>query len=325
MSRRSILLFTFIFSLGVSAEDSSFFTGPVSGIVFDSPTKSFRAVNGALGSASLGPALLDNLQFGTAAPNGPYGFACQEDQCFIVSGLGSGEISKQLLPNVAIPTGSVWANDGSAVVLYSSTNNWIRVLKGLPGSAELGPIVDTSIGKLSSVAINANGSRTAAAILGEAAGIYELTESGLSRMAALENPVIIAFADARGSLFVCDSTAKTLGELNLSTMALESASFEALADPVAVRFAVDPTNRQILYVAGRKDRALIAYDTSTREVVVKIDLEADPLTIDPLRRGGFLLGGRLHDGEPLWGFDTNSELKLYFVPAPVLSQEAGAQ
>lgn len=320
-------LLTLAAFLGILSAQDSPFAGPVSGVTFDAPTSSFRAIIGTLGSASLGPALLDGLKFGSLAPSNVHGIACQEDQCFVLSGVSAGEISKSPIPNLGIPTGASWSADGSMAVVYSSTGNWIQTIKGLPGAAELGPIVDTSAlnGSLSSIAVDRQGSRIFVGIVGESGGVYALNESGLSRVAEVAQPLSLTFAEERNSFFVLDGGAKSIGELNLSTMSFESQPFADLEDPIACRFAYDATRRPVLYLAGRKDRAFLAYDVSTREVIAKIELDAEPSAINPLARGGFLLGDRSRDGEPLWGLSTTPELKLYFVPAPALNSQEGAQ
>ncbi len=43
--------------------------GPVEGFVFDPPTRTIRAVNGVLGSATLGRALSRDLDFASIAPH----------------------------------------------------------------------------------------------------------------------------------------------------------------------------------------------------------------------------------------------------------------
>src|SRR5580693_1626618 len=153
--RRTLVLLAAMWSISSLRAQQSAVSGPTEGFTFDPPTRSIRAVIGSLGSAWLGPAAVDDLEFASVAPRQNYGIAFRRGQLLLVSGLGSGHVSVAVLQaSLYVPDGVVWADDGSVAVLYSQAGGWIQPLTGFPGSANLGPLVSISPlgGTLSAVA-----------------------------------------------------------------------------------------------------------------------------------------------------------------------------
>src|SRR5579864_5449023 len=88
--------------------------GPVEGFTFDAPTGSFRAVIGSLGSASLGPAILQGVDYGSVAPRQHHALSFQNGRCLVVPDLGVLQMSTVELPGgFPVPEGVAWSGDGS--------------------------------------------------------------------------------------------------------------------------------------------------------------------------------------------------------------------
>jgi hypothetical protein len=305
-------------------------SGPVEGFTFDVPTRSFRAVVGLLGSASLGPSMLDEpneLDYGSVAPHKNYAIALKGGQCIFVSGLGSDHVSTSVLPGtLREPEGIVWSGDGSVATLYSLKENWIQALSGLPHAAKLGPAFDVSLlgGSLSAVASDVNGRHVAIGIIGETGGVYLMADGrGFVSLLPSSKPIALAFSDDGGRLYALDAATVQLSELSLGDLTSRTLSLHGLEHPFAVISGRDATNREVVYVASRKNRLLRAYDASTHQVLADVRLNFQPTGIEQFGRRSFLLASRAKDGDPLWFFTNAPRPMVYFVPeAPITSRAA---
>jgi hypothetical protein len=322
---RILLFFVAFGSIIVVRAQQSFLSGPVEGYVFDAPTGSIRAVIGSLGSASLGPPVLQPLDFASLAPHQNYAIASRSGQSLFVSGLESEPVSTTVLPDsVSTPEGLVWSEDGSVAVLYSQTGNWIQTLTGLPNSVTAGPVVSLVPlgGSLSAVATDAHGARVAIGVTGGLAGVYEIV-GGQNLVPLLDSsvPIALGFADD-GTLYALDSATKQVFEVGVSvTGSVNSATQtwpEGLEDAIAIQPARDASNRQVLYVAGRSDRLLLTYDGSSHQSIASVPLSFEPTTIQPFGSNSFLLRFRSNTSDPLWTFTSSPQLMVYFVPATPL-------
>lgn len=330
---RRTLLFTALFIVGLSSIGSlraqSAVSGPTEGFTFDPPTRSIRAVIGSLGSAWLGPAVVNDLDFASVAPRQAYGIAFRRGQFLLVSQLGSGQSSVTTLPgSLLAPDGVVWSDDGSVAVLYSQAENWIQAFTGFPTSINPGPVVSISPlgGTLSAIATDLHGQHIAVGVTGDRAGVYEIT-SGQGFFPLLNNPNLVGltFSEDGGTLYALDGTANQVFELSVSGVNLVSIQSWPLGtqDAIAIKAARNASNLGVLYVAGRGDRLLLAFDRSTHQQLTSIPLSVSPTAIQPLGSASFLLGTRNSNAEPLWSFINGSQPMVYFVPATPFPQSSG--
>jgi hypothetical protein len=328
MFRPSIVL-PVLLSIGLLTAQQSPLAGPVEGFVFDAPTRSFRVISGALGAASLGSVLLGEFEFGAVAPRQNYAIAYKAGQCLLVSGLGSTQqVSGMISDSCALPEGVAWSGDGSAAVLYSRTGNWFQVVTGLPTQA----VVNASIsatplgGSLSAVSSDLQGARIFVGITGNSAGVYQVqSDQILAPVLPLAKPIALAISDDRQILFALDGAGNQIYEVSLADLSSQSWALSGLQDPVAVRPARDATQRQVLYVAGRGDQLLVAYDAASHAGIATVPLDFSPLVVEALGPHSFVLRSRVSDGDPLWSFMDTSEPTVYFVPATPLAVSGGLQ
>lgn len=299
-------------------------SGPLEGFAFDAPTHSLRAVIGAVGSASLGPILLPQVDYASIAPHKDYGIVAWGRQYRFVSGLASGQPSWQALGlELAAADGIAWSGDGSTAILYSRTGNWMRLLTGLPNSPDLGSVVDLSAlgGSLNSVAADTQGNQVAIAISGNAAGVYGMkNSSGFVPLLYLANPIALAFSDDGATLYALDQAANAISALSMSNSASVSWTLDGLQDPFAIAAGTNSSSRPALYVASRNDCILRVYDPSTGQSTASLPLPFEPTGIEALGRASFLLASRLNDGDPLWSLSTVSDPAILFIPATPLPQ-----
>jgi hypothetical protein len=74
----------------------------------------------------------------------------------------------------------------------------------------------------------------------------------------------------------------------------------------------------VIYLAGRSDRSLFAYDLSSHEVIAAVSLTFPPSGIEPLGNNSYLLRPRSSMDDPLWSFRNSAPPMVYFVPATPL-------
>lgn len=282
---------------------------------------------GSLGAASLGPALIEGFEYGSVAPRHDHGIAFQDGRCFIVSGLGSDNLSSVDIaawPH-PLPEGVVWSADGSSAILYSQTGNWLQTLRGLPDSATAGPFQDVSLlgGTLSAVAANGRGDSVAIGLAGKAAGVYQLVRGHyFIPLLSMEHPSSLSFSDDGGTLYVLDRAAGRLAALRVKEFTSVAWQLDDLEDPIAVAAARDADGEPVIYVAGGKDQLLLAYDPATHRVRSSTRINARPTTIQMLGQRSFLLSTRAAEQDPLWSFTNERDLAVFFIPAaPLASKE----
>jgi hypothetical protein len=316
---RTTLLVTLLCSIRLLPAQMLPLYGPVEGFTFDPPTRSFRAVIGSLGSASLGPALVKGLDYGSVAPRQNHALSFQSGRCLVVD-LRSPQVSTAELPGIfPIPEGVVWSGDGSVAILYSRTNNWIQKIRGFPRAAEVGPMWSVSLGSLAAVAIDFHGNHTAVGVAGETSGVFQIGDDLSSvPLLSLSKPVALAFSDDGSTLYALDSSGE-LSELNVADLTSHVWTLSGLEDAFLVRPSRDGTQRQVIYAAGTS--GLVAYDAASHEVIAEVPLTSQPTGIEALGQDSYILGPRSSGDQPLWSFIDTPQPALYFVPATPLSLE----
>jgi hypothetical protein len=313
---KALLFVAALSSITVVSAQPSAVSGPVQGYTFDAPTRTIRQVIGYFGSASFGPAVLQQVDFASTAPGQDYAIALRGRQAIFVSGLGS-SVSISTLPAFSsVPEGVVWSDDGSVAVVYSKAGNWIQAFTGLPGSVNPGTPISVAPlgGSLSVVATDAHGALIAIGITGQNAGVFEVSNSQFSPLLSLSNPTALAFSQDSNALYAVDGTSNQLSEVDLGSLGVQTWPL-TVDDAVAIRAARDASNRKVIYVAGGSSRLLLAYDDASHETLASVSLSFDPVTIQPLGTNGFVLRPRSAGSDPLWSFSNTAQPMVYFVPA----------
>ena len=319
--RRVLLFLAALPSIHSLLAQPSGVSGPVEGFTFDAPTRSIRAIIGSLGSASLGSAALEQLDFASIAPRQNYGVVFRHGQFLLVSQLGAAQVSTATLqePSFA-PDGVVWSADGSVAVLYSQAGSWIQTFTGFPGSVNAeSPISISPLGgSLSAIATDLHGQNIAIGIAGGHAGVFGITGGqGFVPLLDISNPVALAFSADGGILYALDGASNQVSELNLASSALQTWPL-GTQDAVAIIAARNASNLNVLYVAGRGDHLLLAFDPSTQQQIASVPLSFAPTAIQPLGSKSFLLRPRGSNSDPLWSCINGSQPLVYFVPATPL-------
>jgi hypothetical protein len=145
----------------------------------------------------------------------------------------------------------------------------------------------------------------------------------------------LAFSEDGGTLYALEAASQVLNgtnqilELNLSSFATQTWPLPT-EDAVAIKAARNASKLEVLYVAGRADRVLLAIDRSTHQPTASVTLPVEPSTIESLGNNSFLISSRSSVSEPLWSFTSGSPSGLqatlptvYFVPATPLPNSLG--
>lgn len=316
--RRLLILFSILGSvIGWGAEPVSL-SGPVSGYLFDAPTGSFRAVIGFPGSALLGPAISGGYTHGSVAPQKDYGLAFQDSQASLVSGLSSAAPSVAPLSGLAGgQEGLVWAGDGSLAVLFSRTGGWIETVAGLPDAAAPGAATDLTYlgGALSAIGVDMHGKQIAVGMAGDSGGVYLITDGGAPvSVLPSAKPIALSFSPDGSLLYALDGATLSVTAVSIAGMTPQTFSLDGMADPIALKSALDASANPVLYVAGRNDQLLRTYDASSFQLSSETALDFAPTEIRDLGVNSFLLAPRSSDTGSLWLFRSAPQQAVFFVP-----------
>lgn len=295
-------------------------SGPISGFVFDEPTRSLRPISGLPGGARLGDALLEDLDWATVSPNGRVALFRKHGEIRFLPLAGdiadpdgvsvSGVIDS---PNLA-----TWSLDSSAAGIYSSSTNelqWIRLTsQGVISDPPL-PLAGVD-GQVVGLCGDSRSGAFFAAVTGS--GVYRVSASTGTTM-LLELPGVSAVSlQANGnSLWVADRTGARVIEIINPGRDPEPREWihdaEKFADISAIAVSSDGN---FLYLADRETRRLHIFDRSTMTVSSEIELEVPATAFTPMGRESLLLlGQRNKTGEPLYIFEFATTRGVFFVPA----------
>lgn len=294
--------------------------GPITGLVYDTPSKSLRQILGMPGAARLGPPLLAEVDWATVAPDGRTAVVVVQGEARLVSSrdLTQGSTGTPILGLLSAPLFSCWAEDSTSLVLYSAENRSLQRVRLISQSVEADPAMPLTgfEGDVTALAADQASAVTVLSVSGS--GVYLIGSSGA---ATLLLPTLdasaIALEPGGQALWVADRTSAQIWQL--TELGLTPASQvlisdpEKLADISALGLSFD---KQRLHLASRSTQLLYQFDRSAAALSEGIALDAPADLLLPLGRPSLrLLGLRGKLGEPLYLLDEKSGPGLFFVPA----------
>jgi len=293
------------------------FQGPISGFVYDPPSRMIRPLLGIPGATYLGPALLKDVDWASIAPGGTWAFVTRR-------GTGNfwGGVS-QLAPTLTSLEGLIqavdhvaWSSTGSYAVLYSSSANRLqRVSLTGSGPAADSPLDLSSWGNPATLAIDPTGQRIAFGVAGS--GLYLLNVGQAPALiSAMVQPGPMAFDGTGLCLYATD-----LGQSQIVEFASGSGplAFAPLAPPNG-----DPVNPVGLAVSGGGSYLLLAdsagqavqvYQIASQSLANTIPLASAPSGLVALSSAPYFL---LNGGDTevsLLILDARGTPSVFFVPA----------
>jgi len=294
--------------------------GPITGLVYDSPSRALLQVLGIPGAARLSPPLLSELDWASVAPDGRTAVVLSLGQARLVSSrdLGqnpSGSIISGILDS---PQFSVWAEDSSSLVIYSAASRALQQVRLSGASLAADPAIPLTGFDGDVTAIAADTSSGVVAVSVAPAGVYLAGSSGSMTPLLLDvDASAIALEPGGKTLWVADRTAGRL--LAVTNLGVSPDSQVLVSDPerlVEISTLGLSADRKRLYLASRSAQLLYQFDLAAALLLDGLALDAPASLLLPLGRPSLrLLGPRDKLGDPLYLMDENLGPALFFVPA----------
>lgn len=306
------------FALVCPAQDLRM-TGPITGLVFDGPSRSLRLMLGMPGAARLDTTLLSDVEWASVAPNGRMAIIARhgETRLFSKDEMDSAPEGTALIGAMESPGLSAWAADSSAVAVFSAQTQslqWIR-LEAQSATAEPALALSGVEGTVTALAVDP-GSRLAVVAV-QNTGVYRISSSGgVALVVPIPDASALAMEPGGRTLWIADRTQAQVLEVALDQPGSPANALltgaERFADLSVLGLSSD---KKTLYLADRPTRRLYLYERSTAALSEPIALDAPATLLAPLGRSTvLLLGQRAKLEEPLYILDVSSGPALYFVP-----------
>ena len=294
--------------------------GPISGLVYDSPTKSLRQILGFPGGARLGPALLEEVEWAAVSPAGKTALVVVQAQARLVTSLDLA----QGLPGLALdgfaedPKLACWADDSSTVVVYSSADRSLQRIVLSPGNPEVQPpvAIDGLDAELTMLASDRTG-KSLAAVTAEGVVLLLARDGTATRLLPEVEATAIALNSEGTMLWAAD---RALGRiLRRPIDGSDSGEETILADPeklADVTVLSRSADGKRLILADRSTLLLHQLDVDQKSLDEGLLLDAPATVLFPLGEHALkLLSPRGKQGEPLYLLDERRNPSVFFVPA----------
>jgi hypothetical protein len=296
-----------------AAAQSQGFSGSVAGFVYSPASRSVRPLLGVRGATSLGSPLLEQVDWASVAPGGRAALAIKDGHLTVVLRLSTLAPSDAALDGlIDSPDRIGWSQDGSFAAVYSSASGLLqRIRFSAPGPVADPPLDISSLGHLTTLAINTAGAKIAFGV--DAGQLYLLENSQLPALISsnVAQPTCVVFDDAGQHLYALDAATQRILQFDSGGGETEFVTLDGT--DLAVGLAVSANGRYVLVTGTAK--TVRVYETLSRSLVNTISLDFSPsrmerLSADPV----FLLNGD-NAGEYLLVLDTRGTPAVYFVPA----------
>jgi hypothetical protein len=294
---RQITILLLIAVCGLAQEGR--ISGPLSGVVFDEPTHSVRAIVGVPGGSYFSSALLAGLEHAAVSPDGRFAIGQRGDQ---IVGMALDQ------PEAVLgAAGSLFTwNSTSTAAVYRDSGRLMIWKAGDAAAHEAGALT----GEVTSFALDSRGREVYAAIAGD--GIYRYRENeDRMLLASVASAASLALSGDDATLMAVERDSKQVLEIDAkgggSTLFPQNA-----AGPVAVALS---RNGASVLVADGEGKTVSLYDRATRSLVSTLQLSFSPARLDAISDGIFALNSR-SSAEALEIVTLQPQLSAYFVPAP---------
>lgn len=290
--------------------------GPISGTIYDPPTKALRRIVGLPGAAYLSKPLIDQLQWSIAAPDGKKAVALTTmGELLWLDNLDSEELTPILLAqNCTSRSIARWKADSSEVRIYEPECACFRTFKTSPyRGAELSG-TELPVGALAGAIYDFAWSDLETALATDK-GLYRMDEAGIVRPLLDPAEGLRFLFDQHGGIWAIKPSGGQIYEVK--TDPKENASLRIVgSDPDRFRGVSAISSSQTgLWIADRETARLYRLNRDTGNVVSEIALAAAPTKLE--RLAGNLLwltGDRLDKDQPLLVLHGSETPQIYFVP-----------
>ena len=323
--------------MGVNATAQTITSGPITGAIFDTATRSIRSIMGLPGAAFLGAAASSTWDLAMPSPDGKRAVALRGAELSLIGDLSQPDAATDLGGVIETVDRMVWSADSSTAVLYSSRSNQLQRITGLNTTPAIQPPIDLSgAGGVSGWAISPEGGSIAYATNTSVYLLAGASSGSAISLGGFSNPRALAFASDGASLFVFDratqkiSRVATASGATLDSFAVSTDTANRVAGPSRsagvlrrmppVRQTSQPDIRDLAattdgakLLAARAD-ALCVYDLSRRTPDHCDSLDVSPASIQAIGPGVFVLNYPRTAGLPVWLWDGGAG-SVFFVPS----------
>ncbi len=290
--------------------------GPVSGLVFDPPTKSLRRIAGFPGAAQLSTPILENIEWSAPSPDGRRSIArTVSGETIWAEGI---EQESPTLTTLAADLGPAviakWRRDSSAVRIYEPgcacflTYNARKF--GMPELTGASAPLDPSLRQISDFVWS-----DSTTIVAAAGGLYGFDGTHPATAIAALGDGVRYFLEQDGGMWavrpssgqILELHARSEAEAAMSIVAEDAARF---GDVTAIASA--PSG---LWVADRSTSRIYRLDRDSGAVSAALHVETSPSSLTRLNdRSLWHLGDRLDLDRPLLVLDGAGTPQVFFVP-----------
>lgn len=319
---RTILAIAIVLGAWPAAGQTGAWKGPISGLLYDSPSRAIRPLIGFPGASYLGAALVTGIENASIAPGGEAALVIEGGRVMLIENLGGEGQRRTVVPGIAGRLEqAAWSPDSRVAVVYSpATRQLWRIETGNAAGAAAIDLPHLP-GEVTSLAADAGARNILVSVRhAEEGGFYAVQDQGAARLIALANPGPVVFSrSAGGTFYAVDlETRQLLRSSIFDSGGWEPLTFageeERLAEPCGIALSRD---EETLYVAGAAGRLIRAYNLAARSLQSEIQLAAAPNMLAELAGTAsvYLLASREKPGQPVWILDARLAPAVFFVPA----------
>lgn len=284
--------------------------GPSSQFFFDAPSRAIRAVWAYGGAARLGPAVVEDVDFASIAPDSKRALVRRGEDIYW---LRLDPQMNELNYVGGMVTGftlTAWSADGRCIAVYSPVESRAQRLC----DSSFGPQIEDSVPfgtqeEVRALALNRDGSILAVA---GSQAVYAFSASfGWQQVADVPSPAAIAFGSNPDSLLIASPAAGLVEVPHVGTGLAAAVLLPAEAMGGAPNSVFEAGG--LIYLATSDDPAVVVFSRQANSVVRREPVDSALNGLHPISPGVFL-SSRVSTAEPLLLIDISRKELVFFVP-----------
>lgn len=300
------------------AQEAMVGTGPVSGVLVESSTRSIRPIVGMPGSAYAGEATVSSYDYAAAAPGSQRALIAKDGVLYVLRRLDAGRpVWRELTNGTGDISFAAWSENAESIVLQPSgelrLDFWARLSQEpkKTGSVDISTLTE----RIESIAVDPEGKFAFAATQGEESGtLYYLKPGELPRMLLpLQRAGTMLLKE--DTLWVADRGRSEVFRLSnwdqMPQIQPAATLAHGIEDPVGLALSRDG---KLLWIASAGTRHVVGVDLNSSQVKYGMELDFTPTQMHRLGVDGlFLLQDGVPGEAPAQVLDTGAR-KVFFIP-----------
>lgn len=312
-----------LFHVAATQAQTASWIAPTEGYVYDAASQSIRPVDGFIGSAVLGPAIVGGLDWASVAPNRKSALVRRAGVLLWIPDLSAPRQSQEI-SQVPLAEQALWASDSSRVVIADGHDvYWFsnfgakpsldaKWALGLPGARR----INTGSLPWSLLAADASANRVLLARRVGATGQLRVASMAAAPLSIpfSGTPVAAAFLPGGTRAFVADGSNHQIVQFQSLDGIPVSGVFLAFEHPVAMATSGDGSR---LFVADSAASVVRIFDSATGALISELAADEVPASLTVFGADRFILNPtaiRAPASQPLLLLDTSVTPKVLFIP-----------